>query len=96
MSEDPSVSPQNFKKVMELEAVYTLNRQRSRSAEAPRASSATPLDENHEPEDPQTDIRKEFREMGEALNGLVPQGSAEPLVCYTDIEKVEPVIVVLF
>ena len=63
MSEDPSVSPQNFKKVMELEAVYTLNRQRSRSAEAPRASSATPLDENHEPEDPQTDIRKEFREM---------------------------------
>ena len=77
MSEDPSVSPRNFKIAMELEAVYTLNRKRSRSAEAPRTSSATPLDENHEPKDPQIDISKEFSKMREALNGLVPQGSDE-------------------
>ena len=67
----------NLKKAMELEAVYMANRQRSRSAEAPHASSATPLDDNHELNDPQTDIRKELSEMRETLNGLMSQRSDE-------------------
>ena len=53
------------------------NSQRSRSAEAPHASSATPLDDNHELNDPQTDIRKELSEMRETLNGLMSQRSDE-------------------
>ena len=77
MSVDPTVSPQNLKKAMELEAVYTANWQGSRNAETPHGSSATALDENHDLHDQQTDIRKKFSEMRKALNGLMSQRSDE-------------------